>query len=134
MSRKSTLPRDWEKLKDAVGTINDLCELLEVSQSTVYRIARGQVEATPEMRDRIGVLCDIHEVANPLDTAPKAFARDLVPLRLFGDALARGLPTASRTVARLRSIYPTEQLIKLAEGESTPDAILRAVQALLEDA
>lgn len=134
MSRKTTLSKEWRELLDTVGGINGVCDALGMSQSTFYRASRGQIEMPPDKKEALQILCDLYDLKNPLKTTTLPFARDLIPLRLMGEAMAKGFPPAGRTLERLRETYPVEQLVALAEGDDTPESILRAVQALLEDA
>lgn len=134
MSRNTTLSKEWRELLDVVGGISGVCDALGMSSSTFYRASRGQIEMPPDKKEALQILCDLYDLKNPLKSTVRPFARDLVPLRLLGDAIEKGFPPAPRTIERLRDTYPTEQLIALAESDDTPDTILRAVQALLEDA
>lgn len=134
MARKSTLSKEWTELMDACGGINGICEALGMSPSTFYRASRGHVELDDDKKAALEILCDLYRCKNPLKATPKAWARDYTPLRLLGEAIEKGFPPAKRTLDKLREIYPTDQLIKLAESEGTPETILRGVQALLEEA
>lgn len=134
MARPTTLSKEWLGLIETVGGINGVCDALGVSQSTFYRAARGHNELPEEKKHALEILCELYELPNPLVNGPKPWARDLTPLKLLGDAMAKGFPPAPRTVERLRGMFPTEQLVKLAEADGTPEVILRAVALLLEDA
>lgn len=133
MVRNTTLSKEWKTLIQAVGSINEVCKSLGVSQTTFYRASRGMIPFPDDKGSALEILCQIYSVTNPLERMPKARVKDLVPLRLLGEALTKGMPTASRTLERLREMYPQAQLLELAESDGTPESILRAVTKLLEE-
>lgn len=133
MARPTTLSKEWRQVLDMAGGITALCSSLGVTSSTFYRASRGLIELPEEKRNALEILCELCEIPNPLDTAPRPWSKDLTALRLLGDALARGFPAGgARAIEKLRKIYPVEQLTRLAEGEDTPEEILRAVTVLLD--
>lgn len=132
MSRKSTISPEWKDLIDKVGGIGEICAALGMGPKQFYLNSRGKVRFPETKRLALEILCEIEDVKNPLDAGPIARAKDLSPLRMLGDSLARGFPPAPRTLEKLRSIYPQVQLLELAESDGTPEAILRGVTCLLE--
>lgn len=133
MARPTTISKAWRALLDRAGGVVALCNTLDMTGSTFYRATRGMIPFPEDKRNALEILCELYELPNPLEAGPKPWNRDLTPLRLLGDAMSRGFPASPRIVSRLKQSYPTEQLIRLAEGEDTPEAILRACVALLED-
>ncbi len=134
MSRKRTLPKAWEAVVNAVGTLDQVAEMLDISPSTFYRSTRGLTKWPAERLAALEVLCDVYDVDNPLESSSLAVARskDLRPLRMLGDALSRGFPVARRQLAKRLKQYPQVQLIELANSDNTGPEIMAAVQALLE--
>lgn len=131
-NKKSTLTHEWQRVADAAGGVEKLSQALGFSTATFYRVVRGQVKMTPEKRMALEIYCNRKQLPNPLITGPKPWERDLTALRLHGEALAKGFPSSRRDKAQLRMLYPETQLVKLAEADAAPDAILRACQDLLE--
>lgn len=133
MSRKSTLSPAWKALSTAVGGPSAIADALGMSQTTFYRVSRGFSAFPEDKRDALEILCDLYDIPNPVEAKAITRAKDLTPLRMLGDALERGLPPATRTLEKLRAMYPTEQLTELAESDNTPPNILRGVTVLLEE-
>lgn len=142
--RPTTVPKEWKQLIDAAserayeegkgeGGVEYICSALSIAHSTLYRASRGQIALGADIEARLQVLCDLLGVDNPY-AKTKPWSKDLVPLRLLGDELERGLPIAERVIKRLRDMYPEAQLVRLAESDGTPESIMRAVLRLLEDA
>lgn len=132
MSRKSTLSPAWKALATAVGGATEIANSLGMSQTTFYRVSRGFSPFPDDKREALEILCDLYNVPNPIEAKALARSKDLTQLRMLGDALEKELPIATRTLEKLRTIYPREQLIELAESDGTPENILRGVTMLLE--
>jgi hypothetical protein len=129
---KANLSKEWTDLINAVGGMAGVCEALDMPQTTFYRASRGIVAFPESKREALSILCDLYEVANPVDTQPRARVKDLAPLGMLGDALAKGFPPAERALEKLRQMYPQDQLVELAESDGTSERILRAVTLLLD--
>lgn len=133
MSRNTTLSPAWTALIDRVGGLAQLCDSLGMAQTTFYRASRGLVAFAEDKRTAISILSELYELPNPLEGQPlQPRVKDLAPLRMLGDAMAQGFPPATRVLERLRRMYPTSQLVELAESDNTPENILRGVAKLLE--
>lgn len=129
--RGGSYPDAWRKLTEAVGGVFELTRALDIPKSTMYRAMRG-LTAFPE--DKIALLevfCDLYDVPNPLPRTQR-WNHDLTALRLIGEAIAAGRKPSKLVVSKLRSQYPDEQLLTLAESDGTPEHVLRGVQCLLE--
>jgi hypothetical protein len=131
--RPSTVPTHWRELVDCAGGTAALGEALGMPQSTFYRALRGIAPFPEDKKLTLEILCELYDIKNPLEhIGPLSRHKDLGPLRVLGEAIAKGFPPADRTLAKLRLLYPEHQLLELAEAETTPEEILRAVTVLLE--
>ena len=134
MGRNATVLPEWQAVIKAVGGVGETRKALGVSQSTFYRVTHGEGRWPADRMNELEVLCEVYDVPNPLENERVTVARnkDLLPLRILGDALLRGMPAATRKLAELHAVYPEKQLLELAESDGTGPEIMAAVQALLE--
>lgn len=141
--RPTTTPEHWKELLDAAGerayaegkgggSINYLCEALEIAPSTLRRASRGEIKLGEDIASRLQVLCDMWDLDNPYEKT-RPWSKDLIPLRMLGQEIEMGLPVSPKAVARLRKMYPETQLVALANSDGTPTSIMRGVARLLED-
>ncbi len=127
MARQSTLPGPWLDLARAVGGIQALCSTLGWPYMVMFRRTRGLVKIPKADRMLIDQISKQHSVKSPL------VSEDLAQLELLGSALSKGFPPAKSEMTRVSALYPTDELIKLAEAENISENVLLAVTHLLSE-
>lgn len=131
MARESTLEGRWKALADRVGGVIALRQLMKVPAATFYRVARGQIVASPEIISRTNEIAKLNGVKSPFDSKTLSTASDIDILRLVGSSLSRGLAPSKKALSHLLAVYPEDTLIRLADRDDVGEDVHRAVAYLL---
>ncbi len=134
MARPTTLSPDWQTLAQAVGGIEQLKRELGWGTMVFFRRTRNLVSLPRADRLLVETLAARHKVPSPLPPAPPQLPAglDLTPLELAGKGLALGFPIAKNAVRSLRETYTDDQLVIIADTETSKADVLRAATYLLE--
>lgn len=127
----SVVDQNWIRLVEAAGGVAKVAERLGLGSENVQRLIDKTSPCPKIIRPKVKELAAEFGVPDPCD--PKHYNPSLRALELVGEGLEEGNEPSPRTIQHVKSVYPMDQLIDLAEAEDTPERVLRAIQFLLDD-